>query len=213
MGGVFQEKKRYLRMAELTKQDLIDFEEKIAAQYGRGKIGGPIHLRNGNEQQLIEIFKSIYKEDYVFSTWGSHLHALLKGVPPHRIEAEINCGRSISLMFPEYRFFTSAIVGGICPIATGVAWSIKQNRKNNHVYTFIGDMASFTGAMHESLTYATNFDLPITFVIEDNEKSVETPTYEAWNCKSNPYKNHPKVKYYQYELTYPHSGTGKFIEF
>ncbi len=197
----------------MTVQDLINFEEKIAKRYEDGKIHGPIHLRNGNEQQLIDIFTNINKEDYDFSNWGSHLHALLKGVPDFRIEAQINDGRSITLMFPEYRFFTSAIVGGNCPIAVGVSWAIKRKRKSNHVYVFIGDMSSFTGIVHESIMYATNFDLPITFVIEDNKKSVGTPTYETWNCDKNLYINHPKVKYYEYELTYPHSGVGKFIEF
>ena len=93
----------------ITKQDLIDFEEKIAKCYEDGKIHGPIHLRNGNEDQLIDIFKTINKEDYVFSTWGSHLHALLKGVPAYRVEARILMGHSITLMFPEYNFFTSDI--------------------------------------------------------------------------------------------------------
>ena len=202
-----------MSITSLVEQDLINFEEKIAKHYENGKIGGPIHLRNGNEKDLINIFDNINKEDYVFSTWGSHLHALLKGVPANQIEERILDGHSITLMFPDYNFFTSAIVGGTCPIATGVAWALKQKMCNGHVYVFIGDMASFTGIMHESLTYATNFDLPITFIIEDNEKSVGTPTYKTWNCSINPLINHLKVKYYHYNLSYPHSGVGKFIEF
>ena len=200
-------------ITNLTVQDLIDFEQKIANSYEQGKISGPVHLRNGNEQQLIEIFATIGKNDYVFSTWGSHLHALLKGVPPHRVEAEINSGNSITLMFPEYKFFTSAIVGGTCPVATGIAWAVKQKKEKDHVYVFVGDMASFTGIFYETVNYAANFDLPITFIIEDNGKSVGTPTHKTWNCSTDLYKYHPKVKYYQYELGYPHSGVGKFIEF
>ena len=59
----------------MNKQQLIDFEKDIAALYEEGKIRGVIHLRDGNEEKLIEIFKSIGIEDYVFATWANHLEA------------------------------------------------------------------------------------------------------------------------------------------
>ena len=37
-----------------------------------------------------------------------------------------------------------------------------------------------TGVFHESYKYARNFDLPIEFVVEDNNLSVHTPTDAAW---------------------------------
>ena len=58
----------------MLEQDLIDFEEDIASIYEQGIIRAPIHLRSGNESQLVDIFKNINTEDYVFSTWASHLH-------------------------------------------------------------------------------------------------------------------------------------------
>ena len=57
----------------MNEQDLINFEEDIASIYETGKIRAPIHLRSGNEAQLVEIFKDIKVEDYVYSTWASHL--------------------------------------------------------------------------------------------------------------------------------------------
>ena len=63
-----------------TKEDLIQFEELIVSHWENAKIRGPVHLSNGNEDQLIEIFKRIRTTDWVFSTWRSHYHAFLKDI-------------------------------------------------------------------------------------------------------------------------------------
>ena len=69
-----------VRDITLTKEDLIQFEEKIVSLWENGKIKAPIHLSNGNEDELIEIFSHIGIDDYIFSTWRSHYHALLHGI-------------------------------------------------------------------------------------------------------------------------------------
>ena len=63
------------------KSFLIDFETEIKEIYEDGKITAPVHLSGGNEDQLIEIFKDVDKDDWVFSSWRNHYHALLHGVP------------------------------------------------------------------------------------------------------------------------------------
>ena len=80
-----------------TKQELIDFEEDIANCFRNKQIKAPIHLEYDNETQLIEIFKDIKEEDWVFCSWRSHLKNLLKGVPKERLKKDILEGRSISL--------------------------------------------------------------------------------------------------------------------
>ena len=79
------------------------------------------------------------------------------------------------------------------------------------VWCFIGDMAFETGIFYEAHKYATNFDLPLTFVVEDNNMSTNTPTDETWNYKKRdiPYG----VIYYQYERGFPHHGTGTWVLF
>ena len=209
----------------LNKEQLIKFEQEIAEIYEAGHIKAPVHLRDGNEQQLVNIFTNlnISKDDYVFSTWASHLHALLKGIDPDKIKQDILEGRSITLHYPEDNFYSSAIVGGICPIATGTAMALKRDNKSNRVYCFIGDMAFRTGTCHESIIYCISNDLPITFIIEDNKKSVGTPTEDSWGSVSTKtifdfYYNlcentDVDIWYYEYTLKYPHSGTGVFVEF
>jgi pyruvate dehydrogenase E1 component alpha subunit len=123
-----------------NEEELIHFENKIVESWETGKIRGPVHLSGGNEKHLIEIFKRISENDWVFSTWRSHYHALLKGVSPNWLESEILDGRSISIINRDKKFYSSAIVGGIIPIATGVAISNKRDNKNEIVWCFIGDM-------------------------------------------------------------------------
>ena len=59
---------------DLTKEDLISFEKEIADIFATGAIRAPVHLREGREEQLIQIFKdeNIGDDDYVFGFWDSH---------------------------------------------------------------------------------------------------------------------------------------------
>lgn len=194
----------------MTPADLIAFEDEIAAEFDNGKIKAPVHLAGGNEQQLIDIFRDIQPNDWVLCSWRSHYHCLLKGVPREELKRAIMDGRSIALCFPEHRILSSAIVGGICPIATGLGWAIKERGGNEWVHCFVGDMTEKTGIWQESATYAVGHDLPVTFHVEDNFKSVCTDTREVWGTYGNVTERHTR---YLYTLTRPHVGTGKWVRF
>lgn len=190
--------------------DLINFENKIVQYWENSKIRGPIHLSDGNEKYLIEIFKRIKHADWVFSTWRSHYHALLKGIDNTFIENEILKGKSITLCNIEEKFYSSAIVGGTLSIALGVAKAIKYDNSNDKVWCFIGDMSFESGIFYEVHKYARNFDLPLYFVVEDNGVSTYTPTEMTWNGKRSIPDD---VIHYTYKSKYPHYGTGKWIVF
>ena len=199
----------------MTPEDLIGFETEIADLFNASKIRAPIHLYYGNEVQMIEVFRDVKPEDWVFCSWRSHYQCLLKGVPRDQVKAEIMAGRSISLCFPEYRVVSSAIVGGIIPIAVGTAMGIKRRGEKGRVHCFMGEMTAETGIAHECIKYSTNFQLPIRFIVEDNGKSVCTDTREAWNQPVLSYENgqHPMVVYYKYQSKYPHAGAGVRVQF
>jgi len=198
----------------LTKQELIDFETDIAECFNNAMIKAPVHLYDGNEDQIIDVFKQVQPNDWVFCTWRSHYQCLLKGVPKEQIKQDILAGKSITLCYPEHRIYSSAIVTGNVPIATGVALDIKRKNETNHVWCFVGEMTSETGTFFENWKYAVNHDLPITYVIEDNGKSVCTDTYKTWNINELYFaKETRKIIYYKYETKYPHAGAGKRIQF
>lgn len=202
----------------ITKEDLKKFEEEIAEIFGQGKIRAPVHLREGREEQLIKIFQEnqIGNDDYVFGYWDSHELALLKGVPREQLKQSILEGNSISLCFPEYKILCSGIVGSLMGTAVGVAWSLKNKGEKGRAFIFCGDMSSETGVFHESVKYACNFDLPVTFIVCDNGLSVMTDTREVWGSKDPWFKGtkfEKKIIYFQYKNAYPHSGLGRLIKF
>ena len=194
----------------VTKEFLIQFEEEISELFTAGKIKAPVHLSDGNEDQLLEIFKSVKSDDWIFSTHRIHYHALLHGIDPARVKAEIVGGNSITMCFPEHHFFSSAIVGGNTPIALGVAMGLKRDGASQRVWAFVGDMAAEGGVFHECIKYAGKNDLPITFVIEDNGISTNTPTKKAWGEGTAQAK---VIRYEHKKEKYPHYGSGKWVTF
>ena len=197
----------------MTREELEAFEADIAESFNRGEIRAPVHLSGGNADQVIDIFRDFKEGDFCFSTWRSHWHALLAGVPPEKVRAAIMAGRSISLNFPEHRFYSSAIVAGCCPIALGVAWQIKRTREKNRVWLCLGDMAALTGLSFECENYARWHNLPLVFVVEDNGKSVTTDTREAWGGSFKGEVGVGEKRYVKYDLPFPHAGAGVRVSF
>ena len=202
----------------LTKEDLVEFENEIAECFNNAQIKAPVHLYHDNEEQIIKIFKkhSIGKEDWVLCSWRSHYQCLLKGVPRDKLKQAILDGRSISLCFKDYKVFSSGIVAGILPISVGLALDIKNKGGKNKVYCFMGEMTSETGVAHECIKYSRNHQLPIHFIVEDNEKSVCTDTRTTWGTENLTYEgfNDEYITYYRYNLDkYPHAGAGIRVQF
>jgi pyruvate dehydrogenase E1 component alpha subunit len=190
----------------MHKDDLIAFEKEVAEAFERQEIPGPIHLSGGNEDELIEIFKHIKREDWVFSTYRSHYHALLHGIPRDWLMAEIRAGRSMNIHSESHRFHSSAIVGGCLPIAVGVAAGLKRLNQPEQVWCFVGDMAAHSGSFAEAQEYASAHELPLTFIVEDNGLSCDTPTLEV--CGTG-YK--ANIEWYRYTRQWPHSGIGRYV--
>jgi len=210
-----------VRDIKLTELDLIEFEEEVKQRYEDAEIKAPVHLTRGNEKELIEIFQYVHPDDWVFCGHRNHHHALLHGVPRDTLMDLVVRGRSMSVYSKEPKFYSSAIVGGIIPIALGTAKALKMKQddtlnKNYYrdnerkVWCFIGDMTFESGIFYESYKYAKNFDLPLQFVVEDNNLSTNTPVDETWGGK----RDRPSdVIYYQYKSDYPHHGTGNWVLF
>jgi len=216
---MFREKQRNITW---TVEQLREFESKVGDVFEKAEIHGPVHLSYGNEPYLIDLFQYINAEDWVFSTWRNHYHALLHGVPPDYLMERILAGHSISFQAPDNHFLTSAIVNGIIPIAVGTALGLKWNLSGRMVWCFVGDMASESGAFYEAVKYSARNELPIHFVVEDNGLSTNTPTQEAWGMKKQKAVTlgiqqevaEKYISYFKYERTkYPHQGIGKWINF
>lgn len=222
-----------------TKDRLIAFEDRIKAHWEAGNLPCLLHLCGGNEDQLIAIFKDIRPGDWVFSTHRNHYHALLAGMPADELEAAILEGRSMFSfrrarmqegfdpaydgMWDGAHLYSSAILAGTCAIAAGVAYACRWNRHPHahlapKVWCFLGDGAEEEGHFYEAALFVEAHNLPCTFIIEDNNRQVDTDKasrrgsvqYENGNIRRNhaPLDAFRCVKRYHYTPTYPHAGSG-----
>ena len=192
-------------MRKYTKEELIAFEDKIGDLYMDNKLPFLFHLSGGNEEQLIKIFEDIKEGDWVISNHRSHYHALLHGILPETIENRILNGRSMFIYDKERNFFCSAIIGGTPAIAAGIAYALKRKGSNQKVWCFIGDGTEDSGHTYEAIRYVDGFDLPCKFIIENNNRSVESTNEERWGNQSDYKWNSKNVIKYYYDITYPHA--------
>jgi hypothetical protein len=196
---------------KLTKEDLINFVDKMAKHHDAGRLPFAIHLPGGNEEKLIDIFSNINEGDYVLSTHRNWYHALLHGLPADEVENKILNGRSMFMFDRNRNFFVSAIIGGTPAIAVGIAWALKKKGSKQKVWCFIGDGVEDTGHFAEAVRYVDGFDLPCTFVIEDDGMAVEAPKKLRWGTDKN--LDWPScVQRYHYTKTRPHIRTGNFAD-
>lgn len=195
-------------MNHATKADLVNFETCVKDLWEAGELPYLLHLAGGNEDQLIHVFSRANKGDWFFCSHRAHYHALLAGMPEYDVMQRIKRGDSMFLFSREHNFYTSSVLAGTCCIAAGVAWQLKQSGSKAHVWCFIGDGAEDNGHFYEALRYVQGQDLPCTFVIEDNDRQVDTNMKDRWGTdKRFPWgDNH--VYRYSYTPTYPHAGSG-----
>jgi pyruvate dehydrogenase E1 component alpha subunit len=161
------------------------FEEKTAQMYGLRKIGGFLHLYNGQEAVAVGAVAAIdLKTDYILTSYRDHGHALAVGMSPGAIMAELfgkitGCarGKGGSMhMFDAERHFLggNGIVGGQIPMATGVAFKQMYLGEKGVTLCFFGDGAIHQGAFHESLNLAKIWNLPAIYIVENNQFGMGT---------------------------------------
>jgi TPP-dependent pyruvate/acetoin dehydrogenase alpha subunit len=191
----------------ITKEELIKFEEEIGELNTQELIKSPVHLEgsiNGElEDKLIKLFKdlNINKDSWIFSTHRSHYPWLLSGRDPEELKKQILEGHSMHIYGNKY--FTSAIVSGVAPIALGVAYGLKLKRSVEEVFCFLGDMAGSGGLVYECVKYAEQNNLPITYFILNNKYSVRALTSETWGiCEYGVTKLIDLI----FDRKYPHAG-------
>jgi pyruvate dehydrogenase E1 component alpha subunit len=178
-------------LAKLYREMLLvrRFEEKTAEMYQAAKIGGFCHLNIGEEATIVGTISALRPQDYVYSTYREHGHAIAKGVDPNAVMAELfgketgtshGRGGSMHLFSQEHRFYGGyAIVGQALPIACGSAYAINYEEKDEVVMSIFGDGATNIGAFHESLNVAKLWHLPIVFVCVNNQYGMGTAVNRA----------------------------------
>jgi pyruvate dehydrogenase E1 component alpha subunit len=165
------------------------FEEEAARQYTRGKMGGFLHLYNGQEAVAVGAISAVEPTDYILATYREHAHYLARVGDMNAAMAELfgkatGCakGRGGSMHFFDVskRFMGGhAIVGGHVPIAAGIAFAAKYRGEPDVTLCFFGDGTANMGAFHEGLSLAALWKLPVIFICENNLYSMGTPLYRT----------------------------------
>lgn len=166
------------------------FEEKAAQMYGLRKIGGFLHLYNGQEAVAVGAVAALdLTKDYILTSYRDHGHALAVGMSPDSVMAELfgkitGCvrGKGGSMhMFDEERHFLggNGIVGAQIPIATGVGFKHVYNEDGGVTLVFFGDGAIHQGAFHESLNLAKIWNIPIVYIVENNHFGMGTAVHRV----------------------------------
>ncbi len=160
------------------------FEERAGEMYARAKIGGFLHLSIGEEATIVGAARALRDSDYLISTYRSHGHALVRGTPPENVMAELfgrvdGCshGRGGSMhMFDLSKRFMGGygIVGGNLPIAAGIALSSDYQGSEEVTLCTFGDGASNQGTFGETLNLAALWQLPIVFMVTNNQFGMGT---------------------------------------
>lgn len=154
------------------------FEEKSAEMYTQTKIRGFMHLYIGEEAVAVGVMQALKDEDYVLCTYREHGQALIRGISPGAIMAEMygrqeGCSRgrggSMHIFSCGQNFYGgNAIVAGHLPMAVGMALASKKQKKNNITCCFFGEGAAAEGEFHEAMNLAALWQVPVLFVCENN---------------------------------------------
>jgi pyruvate dehydrogenase E1 component alpha subunit len=157
--------------------------------YSLQKIGGFCHLYIGQEAVAVGAISTLRPDDYVLTSYRDHVHALCKGSDPGQVMAElfgrlggVSKGKGGSMhLFDRDRGLLGghAIVGGHIPLATGVAFACKYERRSQVVLCSFGEAAVNIGAFHESLNMAALWKLPCIYIVENNRYGMGTAVERA----------------------------------
>jgi len=170
----------------LEKMQLIrSFEEKAGQMYGLRKIGGFCHLYIGQEAVAVGAISNLdLSKDYVLTAYRDHGHALACGIDPKAAMAELfgkvtgvsrGKGGSMHFFAAEKHFLGgNGIVGAQIPIATGVALAQSYEKSGGVTLCFLGDGAFHQGAVHESFNLARIWNLPVVYIVENNQWGMGT---------------------------------------
>ena len=165
------------------------FEQKCAELYQLGKIGGFLHLYIGQEATAVGSIAARRPQDHVITAYRDHAHALVVGADPKRLMAELlgkatgvskGKGGSMHLASVEHNYWGGyGIVGGHIPLGTGLALAEKYKETDAVVLCYMGDGSTNIGYFHESLNMAGVWDLPVIYIVENNQYGMGTSVARA----------------------------------
>jgi pyruvate dehydrogenase E1 component alpha subunit len=160
------------------------FEEKAGQLYGMGLIGGFCHLYIGQEAVVVGLEAVAEEGDKRVTSYRDHGHMLACGMEADGVMAELTGrsggyskgkGGSMHMFSKEKHFYGGhGIVGAQVPIGAGLAFADKYLGNGRVTFAYFGDGAANQGQVYETFNMAALWDLPVIFVIENNQYAMGT---------------------------------------
>ncbi|KIC43050.1 pyruvate dehydrogenase [Ruegeria sp. ANG-R] len=184
-----EELKTYYREMLLIRR----FEEKAGQLYGMGLIGGFCHLYIGQEAVVVGLEAAAEEGDKRITSYRDHGHMLACGMDPGGVMAELTGregglskgkGGSMHMFSKEKHFYGGhGIVGAQVPLGAGLAFADKYKENGRVTFTYFGDGAANQGQVYETFNMAALWDLPVVFVIENNQYAMGTAQARSTSTK------------------------------
>ncbi len=169
------------------------FEEKAGQLYGMGLIGGFCHLYIGQEAVVVGLEAAAEEGDKRITSYRDHGHMLACGMDPGGVMAELTGrigglskgkGGSMHMFSKEKHFYGGhGIVGAQVPLGAGLAFADKYKENGRVTFTYFGDGAANQGQVYETFNMAALWDLPVVFVIENNQYAMGTAQARSTSTK------------------------------
>ncbi|WP_370160447.1 pyruvate dehydrogenase (acetyl-transferring) E1 component subunit alpha [Limimaricola soesokkakensis] len=185
-----EELKHYYREMLLIRR----FEEKAGQLYGMGLIGGFCHLYIGQEAVVVGLEAAAEEGDKRVTSYRDHGHMLACGMDPKGVMAELTGreggyskgkGGSMHMFSKEKHFYGGhGIVGAQVPIGAGLAFADKYLENGRVTFAYFGDGAATQGQVYETYNMAQLWELPVVFVIENNQYAMGTSVQRSTKSPS-----------------------------
>ncbi len=166
-----------------------EFEERVHKEFATGQIPGFVHLYAGEEASAVGVCMQLTERDHIASTHRGHGHAIAKGCDVTGMMKEVFgrqgglCkGKGGSMHIADISkgmLGANGIVGGGPPLVCGAALAAKVRHTGHLAVAFFGDGAFNQGTTLESMNFASVYQLPVFFVLEDNGYAESTSS--SWS--------------------------------
>jgi len=175
-----------LRSAHYWMRFARAFDDRCIAMYKQGKIAGGYFSQLGHEAISVGAALALGPDDIIAPMHRDVGAYFLRGLSPRRVAAQYygraagpSAGRDANMH--GLGDLSHGIIGFVShlpqslPVATGVAHAFKLKHEPRVAMTFFGDGSASEGLSHETLNWAGVFQLPIVYIVENNQYAYSTP--------------------------------------
>jgi 2-oxoisovalerate dehydrogenase E1 component len=182
------------RLLEIYQSLLLprQIEEKMLIYLRQGKIS---KWFSGYGQEAISVgcTMALDPDEYIMTMHRNLGVFTSRNIPLERLFAQFQGkaqgftkGRDRSFHFGSNAHHIVGMIshlGAQLGVADGIALAEKLKSSNKVVLAFTGDGGASEGDFHEALNVAAVWDLPVIFVVENNQWGLSTPSSEQFRCK------------------------------